>query len=97
MCEMDDSGHGGGNGNERVTLPLEALIDELVLTFDRRDGTLKVGGRILNIELGLMIAQRAVNYFETLVRVQAAAQMQQQQADKARVAALLDRARHERS
>jgi hypothetical protein len=38
-----------------------------------------------------------VNYFETLVRVQAAAQMQQQQADKARVAALLDRTRHERS
>lgn len=93
MCELDENGHGGGNGEARVTLPLEALVDELVLTYDRRDGTLTVGGRVVNAETALTICQRAVTYWETQVRLAAAMHVKQQQSEQARVAAILDRTR----
>lgn len=85
------------NGSERVTLPLEALIDELVLTYDRRDGTLKIGGRTISLDVALDICLRAVRFFETQVRITAAAAVKQQMQEQARVAALLDRTRMGRS
>ena len=92
MCEAGD-GNGGGNGHERVTMELQALVDEVVLTYDRRDGTLKVGGRIINLDVALDICLRGARFFETQLRVQAVQQVQQRQAEQARVAALLDRTR----
>ena len=89
----DGNGEGNGDGSERVTLPLEALVDELVLTYDRRDGTLKVGGRTVNLDVALDICLRAARYFETQLRVAAAQQVQQQVQEAHRVAAILDRTR----
>jgi hypothetical protein len=90
---FDGDGNGGGNGHERVTMELEALVDKLELTYDRRDGSLKVGGRVINLDVALEICRRGASFFETQLRVQAAQQVQQRQAEQARVAALLDRTR----
>lgn len=91
MSEYDDCG--GTNGQELVTMPAAALVDELVLTYNRADGTLSVGGRIVNLEVALEICRRGAMFFETQIRLAAAQAVRQQQADQARVAALLDRTR----
>jgi hypothetical protein len=83
----------GGNGANLGKIPHEALIDELVLTFDRGDGTLKIGGRTINLDVALDICQRGVRFFETQLRIQAMAAIQQQQADQVRVNELLSRTR----
>jgi hypothetical protein len=92
MSEPGD-GNGGGNGANTGKIPHEALIDELVLTFDRGDGTLKIGGRTINLDVALDVCLRGVRFFETQLRIQAAAAMQQQQADQVRVNDLLNRTR----
>ena len=84
---------GEGNGANTGKIPHEALIDELVLTFDRGDGTVKITGRTINLEVALDMCQRGVRFFETQLRIQAAAALQQQQADQVRVNELLNRTR----
>ena len=86
---MSDEGNGANLGK----IPHEALIDELVLTFDRGDGTLKIGGRVINLDVSLDICLRAVRFFETQLRLQAAQGAKQQQMENARVQEMLNRAR----
>jgi hypothetical protein len=92
MSEPGD-GNGDGNGANLGKIPHEALIDELVLTFDRGNGTLKISGRVINLDVSMDICQRAVRVLETQLRLQAAQQLQQQQADQVRVNGLLNRTR----
>jgi hypothetical protein len=91
------SENGDGNGVHLDMVAHSDLIDELVLTFDRATGMLKIGGRTINLEVALDICQRGVRFFDTQLRIQAAAAMQQQQADQVRVNDLLNRARQRSS
>jgi hypothetical protein len=84
---------GGGNGANLGKIPHEALIDELVLTLDRGDGTMKISGRAINLEVGLDMCQRGARFFETQLRLIAVQQRSQQQADQERVNELLNRTR----
>jgi hypothetical protein len=88
---MSDGGNGDGANLGKI--PHEALIDRLELTLDRGDGTMKIGGKAVNLDVALDMCQRGVRFFETQLRIQAAAQMQQQQVDQARVNELLNRTR----
>lgn len=90
---MSESDNGEGHGEKRVTLALEALVDELVLTFDRRDGRMSIAGRVCNDEVALMMLQRALNLYEFRTRGMMVAALKQQADENARVAALLDRTR----
>jgi hypothetical protein len=90
---MSDTGNGDGNGANTGKIPHEALIDELVLTFDRATGMLKISGRVINLDVSMDICQRGVRFFETQLRLQAVQAVKQQQADQAHVNDLLNRAR----
>jgi hypothetical protein len=94
---MSDDSTGNGNGKERVTLPLEALTDEITITFRRADGTLNVGGRICNLEVALDMCNRAARHFEQQIRLAAVLTAKQQLAEQQRVQDLLQgtiRGRH---
>lgn len=82
-----------GNGAERVTLPLEALTDELTITFRRTDGTLVVGGRICNLDVAHDMCIRAARYLETQLRLAAALEAKKNLADQAHVQDMINRAR----
>ena len=84
---------GEGNGANLGTIPHEALIDRLELTLDRGDGTMKISGRAINLEVGLDMCQRGVRFFETQLRMAAVGVVKQQQADQERVNELLNRTR----
>lgn len=90
---MSEDGNGAGNGQERVTLPLEALTDELTITFRRADGTLQVGGRICNLDVALDMCKRAARYFEMQLRLAAALEAKKNLAEQAHVQQMIDRAR----
>lgn len=90
---MSEEGNGGGNGPERVTLPLEALVDELVLTFDRRDGRMAISGKVCSDEVALMMLLRAVNVYEARTRALMAMQLREQALETARVQDLVNRTR----
>lgn len=92
MSEADGP-NGNGNGTERVTLPLEALTDELTLTFNRATGGMSITGRVITDEVALMMLARAVNVYESRTRMQLAISVKQQAEQQARVAALLERTR----
>lgn len=92
MSEPADNGHVGG-GAERVTLPLEALTDELTITFRRADGTMQVGGRICNLDVALDMCMRAARYFETQLRLAAALEAKKNLAEQAHVQDMINRAR----
>jgi hypothetical protein len=92
MSEPGD-GNGNSNGSERVTLPLEALIDEITITFRRADGTLNVGGRICNLEVALDMCNRAARHFEQQIRLAAVLTAKQQLAEQQRVQDLLAQTR----
>jgi hypothetical protein len=90
MSENGGNGEGGGNLGK---IPHELLIDELVLTMDRGDGTMKIGGKVLNSDVALDMIARAQRYFETLLRIEAVAQVKQQALDAQRTAEILSRTR----
>jgi hypothetical protein len=93
---MSNDAHGGsgdGNGANLGKIPHEALIDRLELTLDRGDGTMKISGCAINLDVGLDMCQRGVRFFETQLRIQAVGVVKQQQADQARVNDLLNRTR----
>lgn len=92
MSESGD-GNGAGNGKEHVTLPLEALTDELTITFNRATGAMSITGRVVTDEVALMMLARAVNVYESRTRIQFASAVKQQLDEQARVAALLERTR----
>ena len=69
----EDNGNGNGGPAE-----LSGLVDTLELRFDRSDGTMHIGGKVVNNDTGLDMCLRAARYFETLVRVAAAAQARAQ-------------------
>lgn len=92
MSESSD-GTGDGNGKERVTLPLEALTDELTITFRRTDGTLVVGGRICNLEVALDMCHRAARHFEKEIRLQNVVEAKQKLEEQQNVKDLLARTR----
>lgn len=83
----DNSGdrNGDGNGKERVTLPLDALVDEITITFQRTDGTMQVGGRICNLEVALDMCRRAARHFERELRLQAVTEAKQRLDEQQRV------------
>jgi len=87
---MSADGSIGGNLGK---IPREALIDELVLTYDRADGTLKIGGKTCNLEVALDMCQRGVRFFETQLRMAAVAAVAQQRAEQERVREILAGAR----
>jgi hypothetical protein len=82
-----------GNGANLGKIPHEALIDTLELTYDRGDGTMKIGGRAINLEVALDMCQRGCRFFETQLRIAAVGVAKQQQADQERVNELLNRTR----
>jgi hypothetical protein len=82
-----------GNGANLGKIPHKVLIDELVLTMDRGDGTMKIGGKCISNEVALEMCARGVRYFETLMRIDAVQQVKQQQTENARVQEMLNRAR----
>lgn len=86
-----------GNGEAKVTLPLEALIDRVQIEFDRRDGSMRVGSNVCNEEVILMMLYRAVNIYEFRTRAAMAAAAVQAAREQQRVQSILDRTRHERS
>ncbi len=90
MSEHDGN---GGNGALDERIARSSLVDDLTITFDRADGTMKVGGRVVNYEVALTMCERAARHFETLLRVQAAGAAQQAIKENARVAAIIDRTR----
>lgn len=92
MSETGD-GNGAGNGEERVTLRLAALIDELHITFNRVTGGMTITGQVVTDQVALMMLQRAANVYQARTRLQLAQQAQQQVEENKRVAALLERSR----
>lgn len=64
-----------GNGNGTGTPALD-LVDRLELVFNRADGSLAIGGKVLGDEIALMILERAVRYYETRVRIIQARELQ---------------------
>ena len=90
---MYEADGGTGDGANLGTIPHEALIDELVLTYDRADGTLKIGGKTCNLEVALDMCQRAARQFEVQLRVAAVAAVAQQRAELERVQQILAGAR----
>lgn len=95
MSEHGD-GNGAGNGNERVTLPLAELIDELHITFNRVTGGMTITGRVITDEVALMMLQRAANVYQARTRLLLAQQVQLQAQEAARVADLVARTRGRR-
>ncbi len=91
MSETGDNGSANGGADQLIRR--KDLVDELVLAYDRADGKLTVGGKIINLEVALNICQQAARYFETQLRLMAAQQVRQAAAEQERVRALLDRTR----
>lgn len=91
----DNSGdrNGDGNGKERVTLPLDALVDEITITFQRTDGTMQVGGRICNLEVALDMCRRAARHFEKEIRLANVVEAKQKLEEQQRVQHLLEQTR----
>lgn len=83
----------GGNGQERVTLPLEALTDEITIRFLRTDGTLTVGGRSCNLEVALDMCRRAARHFEKEIRLQNVVEAKNKLEEQQRVKDLLAQTR----
>ena len=75
---FDGDGNGGGNGHERVTMELQTLVDEVVLTYDRRNGTLQDRRPDVNLEVALDMCHARRALFESSCAWQAAAAVQQQ-------------------
>ena len=92
MSEPGD-GNGSGNGANLGKIPHETLIDELVLTFDRGDGTMKIGGKVINQDVALDMCQRGCRFFEQQLRMAGVLQAKQQMMDAQRVNELLERSR----
>jgi hypothetical protein len=92
MSDASDNGR-GDNGNIEPTIRRKDLVDELVLTFDRATCKLEVGGRVLDYNAALAILGQATRYFETLLRIQAAALVKQNADEAKRVQDLLARTR----
>jgi hypothetical protein len=90
---MSEDYGNGASGTNGARIARSELIDELVLTFDRGDGTMKIGGKAINLDVALDMCQRGVRFFETQLRIQAAAQAKQQMVDTQRVQDLLERTR----
>jgi hypothetical protein len=85
-----------GNGHSDALVPHDALVDELVLRYDRSTGSLEIGGHILNDDVGLGILQQAVRTFETRLRIAAAQAIQKQALDATRTQQILNSVRHGR-
>lgn len=77
----DEPGNGNGTG---ASVP--DLADQLVIEFNRSDGTMHVGGKVCNDEVALDMCNRAARYFETRCRVAAAAAAMQERAKEAQLA-----------
>ena len=78
------------NGNRAENDP---LIDQLVLTFNRRTGELGIGGKVLNEDMAMAILAQATRHFETVLRLQAVAKVKMQEVEQARTNALLQSVR----
>ena len=89
---MSESGS-GGDGALDARIARADLVDDLTIMFDRADGTMKVGGRVVNYEVALSMCERAARHFETLLRIQAATQVKQTMAESARVQEIIQRTR----
>jgi len=79
----DESTNGKGNA-----APAPNLVDQLVLTYDRVPSTLTISGKVINNETALDMLNRAVRYYETVVRLEAATQIRQQQVEAAETEAV---------
>lgn len=90
---MSENGDGKDNGKERVTLPLEALIDELTVRYNRADGTMQITGRAANDEVALDIFQRAARLYESRVRIAHATAARDAMIEQQRVQDLVNRTR----
>lgn len=90
---MTTSDNGDGNGQERVTLPLEALTDEITITFRRADGTMNVGGHICNLEVALDMCRRAARHFEKEIRLANVVEAKNKLEEQQRVQDLLEHTR----
>jgi len=82
-----------GNGHEPGMAPRAGLVDELVLRYDRADGSLEVGGHILNDDVALNILLQAVRTFEQRLRIAAAQKLQKQGLDAVRTQQILNTVR----
>jgi len=91
MSEPD--GNGSGNGANLKDPTHEALTDELVLTLNRGDGTMGIGGKVINHDVALDMCQRGCRFFEQQLRMAGVLQAKQQMVDQERVNELLNRTR----
>jgi len=89
---FSEGGNGGGDQGS-ITLPIEQLVDELVLRYNRADGTMHIGGRVVNNDTALDMLQRAARHYETILRLEAAARIREQAMDATRTAQILERTR----
>lgn len=85
--------NGAGDGAHGDAVPREQLEDELVVRFDRSDGTMMISGHVVNSEIALEIFQRACRHYETILRLEAAARLREQGMDAVRTAEILQRTR----
>jgi len=90
---MSESGNGGSNGKEIVTIAREKLIDELVLVFDRESGGMSITGTVASDEVALMMFQRAVNIYTARTRAQYALALREQMLEQERIRALANSTR----
>lgn len=79
---MSDEQGVGANGVNGAS----ELVDVLTLMYDRATGTLKIDGKVVNNDVAVEMCGRAMRHFETLVRVQAAADARQQLSASAALA-----------
>jgi len=89
---FSEGGNGAGDQGS-ITLPIAQLVDELVLRYNRADGTLGISGHVVNNEVALEILLRAARHYETILRLEAAARIREQAIDAGRTAEILARTR----
>lgn len=89
---FSDGGNGTG-GQEEITLAREALVDEIVVRYNRADGTMFIGGHVCNNDTALDMLQRAARHYETVLRLEAAARIRAEAMDAAQTAQILERTR----
>lgn len=93
MSEHDTTGNGGAGEYGRAVIDLATLRDQVIIDYNRADGTLSVGGKICNLDVALDMCLRAARFFETQLRLVGVMDMKQRALEQQRVQDLLARTR----